>query len=215
MFLVLYIVFSNLMKMMIPYYQLYLLLGIIIWNVFDRATTMSLNCIVGRPQFIQKVYLPRWILPLSSNITAILMFLSEFAVFLIFMAYFRVAPSVYALLFFPLILILFLFSFGASLVVSALNVYMRDVQFIWRVLLQAGFFATPILYPIEIIPEKYRWIFLLNPMAGIIISMRNCIIYSTSVKIEDFIYMASTSLIVVAIGWLVFKYLEPRFAEEI
>ena len=94
MLLVLYLVFSNLMKMMIPYYQLYLLLGIITWNVFDRATSMSLNCIVGKPQFIQKVYLPRWILPLSSNITALLMFLSEFAVFLMFMAYFRVSPSV-------------------------------------------------------------------------------------------------------------------------
>jgi lipopolysaccharide transport system permease protein len=92
---------------------------------------------------------------------------------------------------------------------------MRDVQFIWRVVVQAGFFATPILYPLDIIPEKYRWLFLLNPIARVIISLRNSIIYHIYPKIDDLAYIMLSSLICLVVGWVIFKYLEPRFAEEI
>lgn len=215
MLLVLYVVFSNLMKMMIPYYQLYLLFGIITWNFFDRATNMSMQSIIGRPGLIQKVYFPREVLPLASTITALLMFFSEFVIFLIFLAYFRVSPSVDALFLFPVLAMLFILTYAVSLIVSSLNVYMRDIQFIWRVILQAGFFATPILYPIELIPERFRWIFLLNPVARIIISLRNSVIYHISPQSGDLLYITLSSFLLLAVGYLVFKRLEPGFAEEL
>jgi len=104
---------------------------------------------------------------------------------------------------------------GLSLALSALNVYFRDVQFIWRLVVQVGFFATPILYPITIFPERLRWIVMLNPMAQIITIMRDCTLYRISPEPLNLTYVAVSTLIVLLIGYLIFEHLEPKFAEAI
>ena len=158
MLIVLYVTFSYFMKMSVEYYQLFLLMGIISWNMLSRGTTMALNSILGKPGLVNKVYFPREILIISSCITAFLMTLLEFVVFGIFMMIFAVTPTMTAI-YFPLLLIIqFMLIVGLSLGLASLNVYYRDIQYIWAVILQAGFFATPILYPISIIPDKYVWI---------------------------------------------------------
>jgi len=214
MLVVLYVVFSNLMRIQVEYYQLFLLLGIITWNFFSRATSMGLSAILGRPSMVQKIYFPREILVISTCITALLMSIFESLVFVAFMAYFRVPLSA-NLIYVPVILVLlFLLSLGLSLALAALNVFYRDVQFIWAVILQAGFFATPILYPVTIFPESLRDIFLLNPMAHIIISARDTIIYSTPAAAGSLLYAGVTAAITLAIGYTIFAHYEPRFAEE-
>ncbi|MCP1715130.1 lipopolysaccharide transport system permease protein [Methanocalculus alkaliphilus] len=211
---VLYVVFSNLMRIEVEYYQLFLLLGIILWNFFAKATSFGLSAIVGRPGLVQKIYFPRDILVLSFCITALLMSIFESLVFILFMLYFKVAPSVTLLYVLPILLILFTLALGVSLALAALNVSYRDVQFIWAVVLSAGFFATPILYPVTIFPEGLRDIFLLNPMAHIIIEARNVIIYATPPSIGSLLYAGIVSLITLAVGYLIFAHYEPRFAEE-
>jgi ABC-type polysaccharide/polyol phosphate export permease len=214
MLVVLYVVFSNLMRIQVEYYQLFLLLGIILWNFLSRATSMGLNAILGKPSMVQKIYFPREILVLSSCITALLMSIFESLVFIAFMAVFQVPLSA-NLIYVPLILVLlFLVSLGLSLALAALNVFYRDVQFIWAVILQAGFFATPILYPVTIFPESLRDIFLLNPMAHIIISARDTIIYSTPAAAGSLLYAGIVSAITLIIGYIIFAHYEPRFAEE-
>ncbi len=98
---------------------------------------------------------------------------------------------------------------------SALNVYFRDVQFIWRLIVQIGFFATPILYPITIFPEKIRWVVMLNPMAQIIIMMRDCALYGTAPEALSLAYVAVSTLALLFVGYVIFDRLEPRFAEAI
>ncbi|WP_214083855.1 ABC transporter permease [Methanoculleus sp.] len=214
MLVVLYVVFSNLMRIQVEYYQLFLLLGIILWNFLSRATSMGLNAILGKPGMVQKIYFPREILVISSCITALLMSIFESLVFIAFMAVFQVPLSA-NLVYVPLILVLlFLVSLGLSLALAALNVFYRDVQFIWAVILQAGFFATPILYPVTIFPESLRDIFLLNPMAHIIISARDTIIYSTPAAAGSLLYAGIVSAITLIIGYIIFAHYEPRFAEE-
>ena len=138
MLVVLYVVFSNLMRIQVEYYQLFLLLGIILWNFLSRATSMGLNAILGKPGMVQKIYFPREILVISSCITALLMSIFESLVFIAFMAVFQVPLSA-NLIYVPLILVLlFLVSLGLSLALAALNVFYRDVQFIWAVLLRPG-----------------------------------------------------------------------------
>ena len=90
MLVVLYVVFSNLMRIQVEHYQLFLLLGIILWNFFDRGTSMSILGIIGKPSLVQKVYFPRDILVISTCITALMMTALEFVVFMIFMVIFRV-----------------------------------------------------------------------------------------------------------------------------
>lgn len=215
MLTVLYYVFSHLMKMQIENYQLFLLLGIIIWNFLSRATTISMNCIVGKPSLIKKIYFPRDIFVISSCLTALLMSVFESVVFVLFMTYFKVPLSLYVLQT-PLILIcLVVISVGLSLALAALNVLYRDVQFIWAVLLQAGYFATPIMYTVEIFPANLRSIVLLNPIARVIVAARNTIIYSSPVLTEDLIFMSAAAIIFLFAGYAIFNKIEPRFAEEI
>lgn len=215
MLVVLYVVFSNLMKIQVEHYQLFLLLGIILWNFLDRGTSMSIFGIVGKPSLVQKIYFPRDILIISSCTTALMMTLLEFVVFVIFMAVFRTVPGVSALIF-PLVFFCqFLIVLGLSLGLSALNVFFRDVQFIWRLIMQIGFFATPVIYPITIFPQSLQWFVLLNPMARILTISRDCILYGTAPGAADLAYVAVSSLIVLFIGYLIFDRLDPRFAEAI
>jgi len=214
MLVVLYVVFSNLMRIQVEYYQLFLLLGIIIWNFLSRATSMGLSAILGKPSMVQKIYFPREILVISSCITALLMSIFESLVFVVFMAYFQVPLSA-NLIYVPLILVLlFVVSLGLSLALAALNVFYRDVQFIWAVILQAGFFATPILYPIDIFGEELQRIFLLNPMAHVIMTARDVIIYSTPAAAGSLLYAGVMAVISLVAGYVIFAHYEPRFAEE-
>lgn len=215
MLTVLYLVFSNLMKVQVEHYQLFLLLGLILWNFLSRSTNIGMFSIVGRPDMIKKIYFPRDIFVISSCVTALLMSIFESIVFFIFMAVSRVPLSA-NLVYAPFILIfLFFMALGIALALSALNVYYRDVQFIWDVLMQAGFFATPILYTMDILPETFQQIVLLNPMARIIISARDTIIYSTPARPEDLLFMFAASAFFLIVGYIIFSKLEPGFAEEI
>lgn len=215
MLLVLYVVFSNLMRVQVEYFQLFLLLGIILWNFFSRATTIGMFSIVGKPGMVKKIYFPRDIFVISSCITALLMSIFESFIFIMFMAFFRVPVSV-NLAYTPLILLfLFTISLGLSLALSALNVFYRDVQFIWQVLLQVGFFATPVIYTTDIFPENLRKFVLLNPIARILISARDTIIYSSPAKTEDLLFISLSAIIFLFVGYIIFSRLEPRFAEEI
>ena len=215
MLLVLYVVFSNLMRIQVEHYQLFLLLGIILWNFLDRGTSMSIWGIIGKPGLVQKVYFPRDILVISTCATALMMTALEFVVFVIFMAIFRVLPGM-TIAYFP---ILFIFEFltilGLSMALSALNVYFRDVQFIWRLIVQVGFFATPVIYPITIFPENVRWIVMLNPMALIITMMRDCILYKIPPEPYNLAYVALFTLVVLLLGYFIFDQLEPKLAEAI
>ncbi|MDD3246571.1 MAG: ABC transporter permease [Methanosarcina sp.] len=215
MLLVLYVVFSNLMRVQVEYYQLFLLLGIILWGFFSRATTIGMFSIVGKPSMVKKIYFPRDIFVISSCITALLMSIFESLIFIMFMVFFRVPISI-NLVYVPLILsFLFIISLGFSLILSALNVFYRDVQFIWQVLLQIGYFGTPILYTIDIFPKYLQKFVLLNPIARILISARDTIIYSSPAKIEDLLFMFLSSIFFLLVGYIIFSRLEPRFAEEI
>lgn len=215
MLLVLYVVFTNLMRIQVEHYQLFLLLGIILWNFLDRGTSLSIWGIIGKPSLVQKVYFPRDILVISTCITAFMMTALEFVVFVIFMVFFRVLPEM-TIAYFPFILACeFLIILGLSLALAAFNVYFRDVQFIWKVIVQIGFFATPIIYPITIFSENVRWLVMLNPMAQIITMMRDCILYRTGPENWSLIYLTVSSLLVLLIGYIIFDRLEPRFAEAI
>jgi len=215
MLVVLYVVFSNLMRIQVEHYQLFLLLGIVLWNFLDRGTSMSIWGIIGKPSLVQKVYFPRDILVISTCITALMMTALEFVVFIIFMVVFRVMPG-WTVAYFPILFVLeFLTILGLSMALSALTVYFRDVQFIWRFIVQVGFFGTPILYPITIFPEKIRWVVMLSPMAQIITMMRDCTLYRISPDPLNLAYAAVTTMVLLLIGYAIFDRLEPKFAEAI
>jgi lipopolysaccharide transport system permease protein len=214
MLIVLYVVFTNLMRMEVEHYQLFLLMGIVSWDFLAKGTLMSLNSILGKPGLVKHVYFPREVLVISSCITALMMAALEFSVFALFMIFFRVIPGP-TIVYFPFILLIeFILILGLSFGLSVLNVFYRDVQYMWAVALQAGFFAAPIIYPMSILPLKVASVVMLNPMTRIIGMFRDAVIYNTQLSINDIVYSLGFALILLVIGYLIFRRLEPGLAEE-
>lgn len=167
-FVILYIVFVKFLKLGngIPHYPVYLLFGIVLWNFFTEMTMQSLGSIVGRGDLIRKIRIPRWIIVLSSSISAVINLLLNLVVIAIFMILSHVSVSL-SILWLPFILLeIYMLALGLSLFFSAAFVKYRDINYVWEVVLQAGFYATPILYPLSRITNlTVQKLIMLNPMA--------------------------------------------------
>lgn len=212
---VLYIIFSNLMKVQVEYYQLFLLQGIIMWNFFSRATSIGLMSIIGKPGLIKKVYFPRDILVISVCITTLLMGIFESVIFIGFMLFFRIPLSIYIIFLPAIIFIFFLIALGTTLALASLNVYYRDIRYIWAPVLQIGFFATPVVYPLTVFPPVLQKILSLNPIAQVLYLARDVTLYSNPPNPAVFLYTIVISIIVLCTGYVIFSRLEPKFAEEL
>lgn len=167
LFIILYVVFVKFLKFGagVPHFPVYLLLGIVIWNFFNEMTVQSLGSIVGRGDLIRKIRIPRWIIVLSSSISALINLLLNLLVIVVFMAVNHVDVT-HTILWLPLILAeVYLFALGLSFFLAAAFVKFRDINYIWEVILQAGFYLTPILYPLSRIPNlTFQKLLLINPM---------------------------------------------------
>ncbi len=168
LFLILYIVFVKFFNFGqgIPHYPVYLLLGIVLWNFFAEMTSQSLGSIVSRGDLVRKIRIPRWIIVLSSSISALINLFLNLLVVVVFLLVNHVDLLKTSLIL-PLILIeVYIFAIGLSLFLAAAFVKYRDVGYIWEVVLQAGFYLTPILYPISRITNlTFQKLIMLNPMA--------------------------------------------------
>lgn len=215
MFLVLYIVFCFLMKFDTPNFEIKLLLGIIIWNFFAESTNAGMMSLIAKEGIIKKIDFPHSIVVISSTLSALTTFILNILVFFVFYYYAGLGFHA-ALLLFPIyIIILYIFIVALSLILSILQVKFRDVSQIWEVLLQAGFFATPIIYPLSLIDHKYWFYLFLNPMTGIIQYSRMLLVEG---KIPSpigtlYIFVITTSLLI--ISYFIFKKLSPNITENL
>lgn len=180
LFVILYTVFVFFLKLGrdIQHFPVYLLLGIVLWNFFTEMTVQSLGSIVARGDLIRKIRIPRWMIVFSTSMSATInLFLSLLVVFL-FMILSGVAitaPGVMMLIFY--IVLLYFLSLGFSFILAALYVKFRDISYIWEVALQAGFYATPIIYPLQMVKNiDIEKMLLLNPLAMIIQGARHSVI---------------------------------------
>jgi lipopolysaccharide transport system permease protein len=149
-------------------YPLFALAGLVPWTFFANAITASGNSLVGSANLITKVYFPRLIVPAAAMLAGLVDFLLAFLILVLLMVYYRITPTV-QLLFLPvLILLTALFSLGVGTWMSALNVKYRDVRFALPFLIQLWLFVSSVILPSTSIPQKWRWLLMLNPMSGII-----------------------------------------------
>ena len=177
-FVILYIVFTRFLRIGdgIPHYPVYLLLGIVLWNFFIEVTTGSVGVVVGKGDLMRKINFPKYVIILAGSVAALINLFLNLLVVLLFMFIngvdFRLAG-----LFFPLLVLeLFVFSLAVGFFLSAAFVRFRDIGYIWEVVTQAAFYATPILYPLALVPVQYAKILILNPLAQIIQDSRYVLI---------------------------------------
>jgi ABC-2 type transport system permease protein len=178
MFGVLYIVFTKLVRLggNIPFYASYLLLGLVLWQFFVEATVGGMNAITGRGDMVRKVNVPKYIIVVSTTLSAFVNLCLNLVVVLIFML-FQHVPFRDTLLLAPFVIgELVVLCLAISFLTSALFVRFRDLGHIWEVFLQILFYSTPIIYIFSIVPEKYAKVLSLNPLAQIIQDLRAFII---------------------------------------
>ncbi|MFC1809991.1 ABC transporter permease [Patescibacteria group bacterium] len=215
LFAVLYVVFSIFMRFPVENYQLYLLLGIVIWNFFAEATSIALRCFETKQSLITKVYFPRIIIVIASTLTSFLTFLLNMIVFFVFLALSDVTFSFNFFFFLFYVIELYFIILGLSLILSVLYIRFRDFSHIWDVLLQIGFWMTPIIYPITLVPDAYHKLIFLNPLARLIE-------YSRAVFILDHIpafHLNVALLLMVTVtlifGIFIFLKFEKRIPENV
>lgn len=206
-----YIVFSTLFKSDIPNFRLYLLSGIVCFNFFSEATTMGLQSIVGNAALITKVYVPKYIYPVSrvfsSTINLLLSLIPLLAVMLL-----TGTPVRPAILLLPFGLIcLVAFCIGMSFILSTLMVFFRDTQFLWGVVSMLWMYATPIFYPESIIPAQYMAIYKCNPMYHIIRFIRIVLMDGVSPEPKAYGLCLIASFVPLLIGAAIFKKNQDKF----
>jgi ABC-2 type transport system permease protein len=226
LFVILYIVFARFLKVgnAVPHYPVYLLFGIVLWNFFGEVTVGSVGAIVGKGDLIRKINFPKYNIIVAVALSATINLLLNFVVIAIFMIFGHVGISWQAFWLIPLLLELFMVSIALGFLLSALFVRFRDVSYIWEVLMQAGFYATPIIYPLTRIPyHRVREVLLLNPIAQIIQDSRYVLITHDTITInqefggDKWIYAIPLSIVLVLIilGSWYFRSHSKNFAEDV
>ena len=184
------------------------------WQFFSNALTEASNSLVGNANLISKVYFPRLIVPASAIITSFVDFGISFLLFIGILAYYQYLPPV-NIVALPLFLMMtFVFAFGLGVYLTALNVKYRDFKYIIPFVVQFGIYISPVGFSSTIVPEKYRLLYSLNPMVGIIDGFRWCII-GTPVDPYAILISVAVSIVFLFIGIRYFRKTEKTFADII
>ncbi len=209
------IVFPYIMRVQVPNYLIFLIVAIIPWNFFTTCITTGCNCVWLNGGIIKKVYFPREILPVSVILAGLINFLISCVIILIFLLFGGVGFSI-QLLWLPLIAIIqSLLSLGLLFILSAINVYVRDVEYVVAFFVNLLFYGTPILYTVDMFPQKISWFLNINPLAHLIDAYRSIFYYQTMPNFGSLLYLIIVSLLILIIGYSVFRKLEKGFAEEV
>lgn len=227
LFAIMHTIFTKFLKIGqgVPNYAISLLLGIVLWNFFNEATSSALKSIVGRGSLLRKINIPRYLIPVSSVAAALINMLLNLMVIFIFVLFAKDTPlSWQTIIFFPLLILeLIVLSLSAGFFLSALYVKYRDIEHIWDIAKQALFYASAIIFPLSLISSlQVQKLLLLNPVAQIVQDLRAVVTYGATPQINDlyanrFAVLIPLGLITLAlvIGSAYFRRNSKYFAEDI
>lgn len=211
MMLVITIIFSTLFKRNIDNFPVYYLCGYIIFSFNSDATNQSLSCIIGNSSLIRKMYIPKYIFCISKVVVSFVTLLFSLIALAVVMLITGCKFTPYLLLIpIPLIYI-FMFTTGLSLILATYGVFFRDLKHLYGILITVWMYITPIFYPISIVPEKFRFLWELNPIYHYATIMRDIVYYGTMPSEKSLIIGTCFSILTLLIGILTFKEKEDKF----
>ncbi len=196
-------------------YPVFYFAALVPWTYFAYALQMTTNVVVDNQRLITKVYFPRLILPISSALSGLVDFAIGFVVLAIFTVAYGIRPSL-AALWLPVLLILAVFTaLGVGLWLSALNALYRDVRYVVPFLVQFWMFASPVVYPSSLVPEKWQWLYGLNPMTGVIDGFRWAI--TGQGQAPSLILLASSAVVALVVlgGLFFFNRMEGEVTDRV
>ncbi len=227
MFTILYVVFAKLLRIGsdLPHYSVYLLLGTSMWSFFTECTSQGIQAIVVRGDLLRKISFPKYIVVVSATLTAVINMLINLVVVILFAFINGVTPS-WSWFLVPVFLIeLYLLALGIAFLLGSINVKYRDITSIWDIMVQALFYAVPVIYPISLVADtniRAAKIILINPMSQIIQDIRYHLITTKTITTWNFISNWYIKLIpvfivifIIIFGAILFRRKSKFFAEEV
>ncbi|MCX6727072.1 MAG: ABC transporter permease [Candidatus Shapirobacteria bacterium] len=196
-------------------YSVFLFVALLPWNLFANSLSSACGSLVGSASLITKVYFPRTILVISTIIAKIVDFLFALIVLIIYMIAFHISINTNILWIFPIFFIQQIFTLGLSLFFAASNLLYRDIQYLISLILTLWLYLTPVIYPADIVPARYKIFFQLNPMAIIINAYRQTVLGGGPPNYFSLLIALIVSLIVLLLGLSYFKSREKIFADNI
>ena len=194
--------------------------GTVIWAYFSVCLTTTSNTFIGNAHLFGKIYFPRLTVPISSVVIGLVQFIIQFVVLILFLIYFiskgYEVNVTYFIIFVPFLLLhVAILSFGVGVLIASLTTKYRDLKFLMSFGIQLWMFATPIVYPLSIIPEKYLWISLINPMSSIVETFRYIVIGTGTFNLNYILFSFLTSVIIFIIGVIIFNKIEKNFMDTV
>lgn len=215
MMTILTLVFSNIFRVSVEHYPIYVLSGLILWNFFGFTTIVAMNELVFGGNLFHRIYVPRTVFAVSATGSGLLNLVLALVPLLLIMLVTGSVPTV-ALLFLPVaILLMAMFTLGVSLFLSALAAYFGDMLDIHQIVLSAWMYLTPIIYPVEIVPSQYRWLLNLNPMYHLLACFRAPIYAGVLPSGEQFLAAAISATVALVVGWWFFANRADELAYRI
>ena len=213
--IVLSIAFAQLFRFQIENYTIYLLVGLIFWGFFSQSTTQAMSTLIWGSSLIKRIYIPRTIFAISVLGNALVNFLLTMIPLAVIMLFTR-HPFTLALLWLPLAILLFtMFTLGLSLLLSTLAVYFVDVVDLYGILMTVWFYLTPVIYPLEIVPDQFAAWVALNPMTFMLDLFRSIIYTGESPALQTWGIAAGLAVVTLGLGWLFFTRRANDFAYRI
>ena len=209
------IVFPLILRNTQPNYVVFLCAGLIPWTFFSTAINRSAFTLIENGNLLKKVYFPRAILPISVVTSEAVNFIISTIIIIAFVIAGGIPLTKYILVYPLIFLVQYILVLGISFIVSSITVYFRDLQHLIGVALQLLFYATPIVYASNTIPEEFAWILELNPMTYIIDGYRNIFYNCTIPDIKGLLIVLVISIVLCILGYFIFDKLQKRFAEEL
>lgn len=196
-------------------YSIFLYVALLPWNFFSTSLLSSVNSLVNNSSLITKIYFPREILVYATVMAKIIDLLLASSILILFMIYYAIPVKV-SILWVPFIfMIQLIFTIGLSLILSALNLFYRDIQFLLNLVVLLWMYLTPVIYSIEMIPDKYRFILSLNPMAVFINAYRQVILGGAQPNLNSLGIGVIFSISIFLLGFSLFKKLEGIFSDVV
>lgn len=208
-------VFPYILRVNVENYTIFMIVALIPWNFFTTAIQTGTGSVVANGNILKKVYFPREIIPISITTSQLVNFLITCIIMFIFIIFSGVGFSYHVIIFPLLVLIQYIITLAFTFVLSALTVFVRDIDHFVSVVLMLGFYATPIVYQANMLPEKFQWALKVNPMAQIVEAYRAILYYHKTPNWEMLGIWGILSVALLVLGYMIFKKLEKSFVEEL
>lgn len=210
------LVFSVILRNDIKDFYLYLFVALVPWIFFSTSVSGGSGCIWSQQDLVKKIYFPREVLPISFVTSQFINMLLSLLVVLTIIIITGKGLNPIALLYLPAVMIIeYFLALGMAMITSAVTVYIRDLEYLLGIITMAWQFLTPIMYPIEMVPDSLMPIFYLNPMTPVIIAYRDILYYKQLPKMETLMQALFLGIFLMVAGYIIFSKLKRHFAEEL